>query len=149
MTVYRISGKNYSRDLTGTGSYLHGGRWNPRGIHMVYTSESVSLAALEIIVNLSSTIVKKDLFLTEIDVPETEVIQQRDLPDHWDAYPHSAATVNIGREFIQSGKLCLKVPSAVITSEHNLLLNPESASFDQVKILDSRPFILDRRLLKR
>jgi len=52
MVLYRITSKAYVRDLSGTGAFLYGGRWNKKGIRMLYTSGSLSLAALEIVVNL-------------------------------------------------------------------------------------------------
>jgi RES domain-containing protein len=35
-----------STALDGSGAKTHGGRWNSKGVAMIYTSDSVSLAAL-------------------------------------------------------------------------------------------------------
>ena len=40
--------------FTGTGSRRYGGRWNYKGIGVVYVSGSLALAALEIIVHAAS-----------------------------------------------------------------------------------------------
>lgn len=52
MILHRITSKAYIQDKSGKGAMLYGGRWNPKGIRMLYTSESLSFATLETIVNL-------------------------------------------------------------------------------------------------
>ena len=42
------------RAFEGEGARLFGGRWNRRGTPIIYTAESLSLAMLEILVNLDS-----------------------------------------------------------------------------------------------
>ena len=49
MVVFRIARKEYIQDLSGRGAELFGGRWNEKGIPALYTSSSLSLAALEIL----------------------------------------------------------------------------------------------------
>ena len=116
---------------------------------MLYTSASLSLAALEIVVNLSSNNLDKSLFCTEIEFPENlEVTSLEALPDNWNAFPYSDQTVSIGSKFIEENGLCLKVPSAIIPTEYNYLLNPLHDDFHKVKFLDARPLILDKRLVR-
>ena len=45
MQVYRIAQKAFINDLSGEGARLFGGRWNRRGIPLLYTAESRSLRA--------------------------------------------------------------------------------------------------------
>ncbi len=52
MTVYRFTHKKFAGELSGTGARLVGGRWNPVGVSVVYTSESISLALLEVLANI-------------------------------------------------------------------------------------------------
>ena len=147
MILYRISSKVHARDLSGTGASLFGGRWNSKGVPMLYTSESLSLAALEVIANLSGDKLNKNLYCVEIDFPNNLTIDEiKVLQKGWSTYPYGAETVRIGNEFVNKGGLCLRVPSAIITSESNYLLNPRHEHFDLVKILDARPLILDQRL---
>ena len=49
------------------GSSLHGGRWNPKGVAVVYAAASASLATLEILVQYS--VLPRDFVLTEIHIP--------------------------------------------------------------------------------
>ena len=116
---------------------------------MLYTSASLSLAALEIVVNLSADNLDKSLFCTEIKMPNNlEVTTLENLPDNWNAFPYSDQTVSIGSKFIDDNGLCLKVPSAIIPTEYNYLLNPLHDDFQKVKFLDARPLILDKRLVR-
>ena len=60
MIVYRLSREKYARDLSGEGARKAGGRWNSRGIPLVYTSQSISLCALEVAVHLPLGMAPKD-----------------------------------------------------------------------------------------
>ena len=127
---------------------LYGGRWNAKGVRLLYTSGSLSLAALETVVNLSAGKLNKGLYCVELDFPGELSITEIDLPPNWNAYPYNAETVSIGNAFVKNGGLCLKVPSAIIPSEYNYLLNPQHADFPKIKLLDTRPLILDHRLIQ-
>jgi len=125
---------------------LYGGRWNKKGVRMLYTSESLSLAVLEVIANLSSSKLK-NLYCVELDLPdnlETETVKR--LPKQWNLLPYTGDTVKLGSKFIQRGGLCLKVPSAIVTSEYNYLLNPLHKDFYKIRVIDARPFLLDQRI---
>ena len=147
MVLYRITSKAYARDLSGTGAMMHGGRWNAKGVRMLYTSESISLAALEIIANLSGDKLTNNLFCVELELPDqTQIETIESLPTNWNTFPYSSDTVIMGSDFIKSEKLCLKVPSALVPQEFNFLLNPMHEDFNKVRFLDARPFILNKRL---
>lgn len=149
MILYRIASKSYIRDLSGTGALLHGGRWNSKGVRMLYTSHSLSLAALEIIANTSGNQLNNNLYCIELEFPDhLKVDILNPLPENWNKFPCSADSVNEGNKFIEKGGLCLKVPSAIISTEFNFLLNPLHDDFIQVKFLDARPLILDQRLFQ-
>lgn len=148
MILYRLASKAFVRDLSGTGAMLYGGRWNKKGQRMLYTSGSLSLAALEIIANLSSAQINLNLYCLELELPDELLLTEPDLPEGWDAFPHSHVSVAIGSDFLKRDKFCLKVPSAIIPIEYNYLFNPLHPDFEKVKMLDARPFILDHRLVK-
>lgn len=147
MVVYRITVKEYRKDISGTGAMLYGGRWNSKGRRLLYSASSLSLAALETAVNLPPGAIRKDFYCIEIALNNSLSIEEpTGLPRDWKSYPYSPYTVEIGDDFLKRGGFCLKVPSAVIETEYNYLINPEHPAFDQVHLQDIRPFIFDRRL---
>ncbi|RME73410.1 MAG: RES domain-containing protein, partial [Verrucomicrobia bacterium] len=53
-TVWRLVRERYAdAAFSGEGAAKFGGRWNSRGIGLVYTSETRALAALETLVHLN------------------------------------------------------------------------------------------------
>ena len=90
--VYRLSSSRYPAD-SGKGAALHGGRWNRIGTEVIYSAQSPSLAALEIIVHYE--VLPNDFVLTPIQIPdEVEVLRVEDqsLPDGWDSEVANEAT---------------------------------------------------------
>ncbi len=147
MVLHRITTKPYVNDLSGTGAMLYGGRWNKKGIRMLYASESLSLAVLETIANLSSSKLK-NLYCVELEFPDDLEIQTIEkLPKQWNLYPYKRYTVEEGSHFVKQGGLSLKVPSAIVPTEYNFLLNPLHDDFYKIKVVDARPFLLDQRLI--
>ena len=137
MIVYRISNNLYSNDLSGTGAKLNGARWNSKGVPMLYTTEFVSLALLEMLVHTQFRDYAIELDLVYIHFPDNTDIKEITLPklkSNWiddDDYSRF-----IGDEFIRSKQsLILKVPSAVVQEEHNFLINPLHAEFKKIKII--------------
>ena len=51
MISFRVVRRKYA-DLKGYGARLYGGRFNPPGIPAVYSSQSIALALLEVLVHL-------------------------------------------------------------------------------------------------
>lgn len=150
MILYRIAPQKFAQDLSGTGAMLYGGRWNQIGVPMLYTSSNLSLATLEIIANLSSIQINKGLYCCEINFPDhLSTEEPTDLPKHWNRFPHIHETTFFGAKFFKKGCLSLKVPSAVIPTEYNYLLNPQHPDFNQVTIEDCRPMIFDNRLINK
>lgn len=151
MIVYRIAKNAYSRDLSGTGPRLYGGRWNPKGVSVVYTSETRSLAVLEFYVHLSRAVILPGLCLVSIKIPDrvsSKEITVADLPKDWRAYPAPPELAALGAKWIRSGEsLLLCVPSAVMPPECNILINPAHPEMKNVQIIEIEKYILDKRLL--
>ena len=153
MHVYRISKKVHINDLSGIGAGLYGGRWNPRGLNMVYTSSSIALASLEFMVHNFHILSTALVCLAKIEIDNTSSIceyKKEKLPEDWNLQlSQQYITQGLGKEFLLEGsKYILKVPSAVVPGEFNLLLNPlhkHHAHTKVVEIID--PFVFDQRLL--
>ncbi len=148
MIIYRICNTAYSDDLSGTGAKLYGGRWNSKGLPMLYTAEHISLGVLEMLVHNQFQDFKQALCLIHLSIPDAIVIKEikmSKLKTEWvDDYSY---TKFMGNEFIKStSNLILKVPSAVVNEEHNLLINPLHSDFKKVKIVKTINFRTDKRL---
>ncbi|TXK51863.1 RES family NAD+ phosphorylase [Pontibacter qinzhouensis] len=150
MIVYRLSKGRYRNDLSGKGAELAGGRWNSKGVAMLYTSESIALCTVEIAVHTPLGIVPNDYYLVSLEVPDELPILElplKDLPRDWKLFPHPNSTQEIGDSFVFDAKfLTLKVPSATVQGNHNFLLNPRHHDFRKVEIVDAVPFAFDQRL---
>ena len=148
MIVYRITNSIYSNDITGTGARLTGSRWNSKGIPMLYTTEHISLAVLEMLVhtNFKDYSIGLDLLTLQIQASAAvSEISVKKLKPGW--VKDFGYTRFIGDEFIKNKQnLLLKVPSAVIAEEFNCLVNPLHADFKKIKIIQTRSFKTDERL---
>jgi RES domain-containing protein len=142
-----LSSGRYPAD-SGAGAALDGGRWNPKGVEVIYAAATASLAALEVLVHFS--VLPRDFVLTEIQVPASvaiESVSDQDLPPNWQTPSTSSVTQEIGRRWaIGLSSAVLSVPSATIPVERNYVLNPRHAEFRLIKFLASTPFRFDPRL---
>jgi len=150
MKLFRISREKYIRDLSGEGARLFGGRWNPKGVPVIYTSTHESLAALETLVHSPISNLPDDLQIATLTIPDDIHIKKIDkssLPDLWHEFPSPPSLKAIGEEWTKTGKhLALMVPSAVIQSENNILLNPQHEASVAIHFEEIRPFRFDSRL---
>jgi len=145
--VQRRFGKNA---FTGEGARRFGGRWNSPGRSVVYAAGSQSLAALEMLVHLDSETLLQNYLAIPVTIPERLIreVHLSDLPKNWRAYPAPSTTCAIGDEWIARGDSpVLQVPSIVIPTEPNFLLNPAHKQFPKLRIGTPRSFRFDRRLL--
>src|ERR1700736_4604505 len=87
MRFWRICRRRYAADAaSGEGARLYGGRWNSRGVRVVYASTSLALAAVETFVNLEPNLRPADLIFIEGEIPEELEIGKLDpkrLPAGW------------------------------------------------------------------
>lgn len=153
MIVYRLSKARFSRDLSGKGAEITGGRWNSKGTAVVYTGESRALCMAEAAVHIPMGSIPDDYVMVEIEIPDdvaTEKILPEMLKTGWDSFPHPHTTQIIGDEFVSRNQaLALQVPSAVVSGDHSWLLNPAHSDFKRIRIVEIIPFSFDQRLFKR
>ena len=149
MIAYRLAIPKYSDDLSGEGAAIFGGRWNPVGLKVLYTSQYISLCILEILVRSQLNINPPDYQLITLEFREVNitVIKPLQLKEGWKQ--HIEYTQWIGEQFIKNNKsLVLQVPSAIVEKENNFLLNPLHKNYSRVKIADIEPLNLDSRLMQ-
>jgi RES domain-containing protein len=147
--VYRIcAATREAGAFSGDGARRYGGRWNEKGTRIVYCSSSVSLAMLEILVH--SPTLPKGMIAIGVTIPEgaeIEIWTPADLPPNWGSYPAPAALQTRGSEWAASGRtVAVRVPSAVVRTETNVLLNPIHKDWSGCTVLAAEPIEFDSRL---
>ena len=150
MRFWRICRRRYAAEAaSGEGARLYGGRWNSRGMRVVYASTSLALAAMETFVNLEPNLHPKDLVSIEGEVPDALEIgrlELRALPANW-RQTREESLRRFGDEWIRAAQtVALLVPSAAVRGEWNVLLNPAHPDFSKVKFQEPEPFEFDARM---
>ncbi|MDO8952479.1 MAG: RES family NAD+ phosphorylase [Draconibacterium sp.] len=150
MFVYRITGKKHAADLTGKGAAMFGGRWNKKGSPVLYTGENKEIALLETIVHTPALLIP-ELDILTFEIPDDSVteIEINQLPENWKVYPAPTILSEIGEKWIEEGKtIALKVPSCIIHSSHNYILNCKHSDYFRVILVERVRFEFDSRLKK-
>lgn len=147
MRVFRISRKPFARyPLDGRGGLFASGRWHTPRRLVVYTSSSLALASLEVLVHCDIDLVPADLVAIEILIPDDlriKPIPATKLPRNWRRYPVHRGVQSLGDAWLDSGSTCvLRVPSAVIPSESNFIVNPRHADMPRIKVIRKFDFPL-------
>jgi RES domain-containing protein len=150
---WRIQRAKYAATaFSGEGARRYRGRWNSRGVPVVYLSAHQSLSAREVIVRAQplSLLNEHVVVGAEWDEAITETFAAHRLPTGWRASPALPATVEIGDRWLREARSAvLAVPSAIIPAETNFLLNPAHPDFARIRIRKPEPFVFDPRLLNR
>lgn len=135
--------------FAGLGAQRRGGRWNRIGTRAAYASSSRALAALEYLANVDPDELPDDLVFVGVSV-KPSAVEHGNPPVGWDKLD-SPVAIDYGESWLRSfAALVLAVPSVIIRSERNFVLNP--AHPDAAKLsVDAcvEPFIFDARLTKR
>jgi len=153
MELYRITQESYSNDLSGDGSRIFGGRWNSEGRYALYTSANRSLALLETLAHIPAKLFRnKKYILVTVFLPDKaplKFIEEKDLPNNWDALDIQHVTQKIGDNFLEEQKgLLFRVPSVLMPEEFNYIINPLHPSMKQVKVIHQREIRFNDRLIK-
>ena len=150
MRVWRLCSKKHAA-FDGEGARLAGGRWNLPGTPVVYTSATLSLAVLELLVHVDVAMVPAELVTVLADVPDALRIEQVDidrLPRGWHRYPAPEALAEIGTRWARELRTpILSVPSAIVPHERNYLLNPLHPDHRRVRVGRVERFMLDPRIV--
>jgi len=156
MRIWRICRQPYAAEaFSGEGARRFGGRWNSRGVPMVYASTSLALAAIELFVHLEPGQAPGDLVYLSATLPQGEparTLHPVELPPAWwtDTAPAGVGpTRELGDAWIASRtSLALLVPSVPIRAEWNVLLNPLHPSIAGLQIEPPQPFVFDARMFQ-
>lgn len=149
-----VKGSRLADALSGEGARLAGGRWNHPGTPVVYASETLSLAALELFIHFSrkDMAISRTLVAIPILIPDSLVafeVSANELKDGWRSSPPPDSTRDLGSQWARNGASpLLSVPSAIIPEERNLVMNPRHEDFSKISLGEPHPFTLDNRIWK-
>jgi len=145
--VFRISAPRYAQRLTASGV---ANRWNTAGQYIIYTAATASLACLENVVHRGAEGLQAPFKLMRLDIPDQVLIEEVPtalLPADWQLVTSYPQCQEIGSAWYQLRRSAvLKVPSAIITSEANYLINTSHPDFEQITLLSTSDFIFDPRI---
>lgn len=153
MLVYRIvNEEKRTHDLSGTGAFKYGGRWNSAGLYALYTCEHEALCLLELLVHLEKEDMPENLFIMEINIMDDApilLISEKELPAQW-RIPENIKVKEMGNQILKAGKhLGICAPSAVLPQSNNYILNPLYKDFNKmVSVKNIFPYDVDGRLRK-
>lgn len=144
-----VKEKHAATAFSGEGAAKTGGRWNSRGVAVVYTSGTKALAALENLVHLNPPVFFKYVALRiQFDDDLIENFPSTTLPADWQAEPPPPSTKLVGDAWLRAARSAvLALPSVVIPSELNYLLNPAHRDFKRIIIRPPEQFAFDPRLI--
>jgi RES domain-containing protein len=144
-----VKAKHVATAFSGEGAAKTGGRWNSRGVAVVYSSASRSLAALETLVHLTPPVMfRYKVIRIEFTDDLVEQLKAGVLPSDWRVEPPPPSTKRLGDAWARSSRSAiLAVPSVIIPDEINYLLNPAHADFKKIAIGKPADFAFDPRLL--
>ncbi len=152
MRLWRIS--NYA-DLLGIGGLVTAGRWDHRGLPVVYLAEHPALALLEVMVHfeLARDELPLNFQLLEVQIPEApeadapwwQPLDAAQLPEDWPDQPETSR--QLGDAWLQSlASPLLRVPSVIAPASFNYLLNPRHPLAGACEILAIHRHPWDARL---
>lgn len=144
MEVYRISLAKYITALTASGNAA---RWNSKGKFVIYTASSAALACLENVVHRSGEGLNALFKVMCIHVPDelaVETVEPKALPEDWFDFGRYPECQKIGDAWLEKGSSAvLKVPSTIIRTEYNYLLNPDHPHFANITLRATEEFVFD------
>ncbi|WP_179405067.1 RES family NAD+ phosphorylase [Burkholderia guangdongensis] len=141
-----------AEDMSGGGAKTTGGRWNAKGVAVLYTSENRSLACLETLVHVVGGGLPLNRILVRIDVPDdvwrAAIHFDPDDPKNvgWDVEPAGMTSIDAGTDWANgAASALLVVPSVVVPEEMNVLINPAHPDVAKIKATKIRKWTYDAR----
>ena len=155
--AYRISKESDStKAFSGQGAKDWGGRWNSKGVAVVYTAAHRSLSILEVLVHVKGgagmgrpTISAPFyVYVVAFDESLLEELPISSLPAGWNSEPPTAASQSLGDAWaLAANSAVLSVPSVIVPEERNYILNPNHPRFPEIQIEVPVVCSVDPRLL--
>jgi RES domain-containing protein len=149
MLVYRITHKNFSKNLIASGA---AGRWNSEGKKVIYAAESIALAFLENMVRRQGVGFNRDFKIVVIEIPDDinlSTITTNDLKAGWRNFKDYSRCQPLGDEWYrQAATAVLRVPSAGLTESNNFVINILHSDYvaNKIKMIGITDLLPDERI---
>ena len=104
MLLYRLGQQPHIASTAELGGLYSDGRWHEVGTPILYTSEHLPLAKLEVLANTAT--LPRNYFLLTLEIADhasTQYLKVADLPLGWDALPYRRETAQLAQSWIQAG----------------------------------------------
>jgi RES domain-containing protein len=151
MRVFRIGAALFTRSrkeaFSGNGGLYASARWHTAGQPIVYTAQSLSLAALEILVRLKQTNDIQPFFAYSAEIPDPLILKPDSYPMRWKS--RLAVSRAFGDAWLKAKSTpALLVPAIITPGEWNVLINPLHPQFSLTWIAAGPDaYAFDARLL--
>lgn len=155
--AYRISKEsNPAKAFSGQGAKDWGGRWNSKGVAVVYTAAHRSLSILEVLVHVKggagtgTGAISAPFYIYAIsfDSALLEELPMSSLPAAWNSEPPASASQSLGDAWVLAARSpVLAVPSVIVPEERNYILNPNHSRFLEIRVGSPVVCSVDPRLL--
>jgi RES domain-containing protein len=123
-----------------------GGRWSPPGTPCVYASLTAAGALLEYLAHCDGA-VPDGLLLATAELPAGTTLAECNAPSTWRDLPYRAEVQQVGAGWLGSGRsLALRVPSALVDGEVNVLLDPGHPAYAALQVRGLAAVQVDPRL---
>jgi len=128
--AYRIGSRRHPI-FDGAGAAEYGARWNSPGRSIIYAASSLSLAMLEQLAHTETGRLPQDHAFIEITIPDSVSIETLTLSDVAGWKTDDLATSRAyGDRWRAEQRTCIMlVPSVIVPTEYNVLINPSHADF--------------------
>ena len=137
--------------LDGEESKAKGGRWHCAGRPLVYAASSCALATLEFLAHLEDDS-PHDLVAMRIEIPDelrVDEVEAHALPADWRTPEHPDCRA-CGQRWlerpVERRAAVLRVPSAVVPLESNLLIDPAHPDARAIRVAEVHDYKLDARV---
>ena len=147
MIAYRIGSRRHTI-FGGAGAAEYGARWNSPGRPVIYAASSLSLAMLEQLAHTGTGRLPQDHAFIEITIPDSVSIETLTLKDvaGWNTDNLATSRAHGDRWLAERRTCLLLVPSVIVPTEDNVLINPSHADFPRVAASRPRHVNWDKRL---
>jgi RES domain-containing protein len=103
-------------------------------------------------VHVSLSNAPRGLKIATIEIPDKivpEEVPRGSLPRGWRDYPPPRSVADLGTQWAKAKRsLLLRVPSAIVEQEYNILINPLHSDMKHVKLQRVDAFEFDKRLVR-